>query len=73
MPRRHRRNHTPVFKSKVALAEAINVHGVPEIVSTDLGSQFTFQTCLENTASASAWMAKKHGVTMHLSNDCGDP
>jgi len=51
----------------------MDVHGVPEIVNTDQGSQFTSQACLKNTASASAWMAKVLGVTMYLSNDCGDP
>ena len=44
MARRPRRNHSPAFKAKVALAalkEAMRRHGKPEITNTDQGSQFT--------------------------------
>ena len=50
MSRRARRNHSPAFKAKVALAAAFCVetledalarHGKPEIFNTDQGSQFT--------------------------------
>ena len=65
-----------------ALEEAIDVHGVPEIVNTDQGSQFTSQ--------AFTGLLKQHGIrismdgkgawrereacprgTMSLSSDCG--
>ena len=70
MPRRPRRNHTPVFKSKVALAaikgektvaelaQQFDVHGVPEIVNTDQGSQFTSQ--------AFTGLLKEHGIRISM-------
>ena len=45
MTRRPRRNHSPAFKAKVALAalkEDITRFGAPEIMNTDQGSQFTW-------------------------------
>jgi len=41
-----------------ALQEAINVHGVPEIVNTDQGSQFTSQ--------AFTGLLKKHGIRISM-------
>jgi putative transposase len=70
MPRSPRRNYTPVFKSKVALAainndktfaelaQQFDVHGVHEIVNTNQGSQFTSQ--------AFTGLLKEHGIRISM-------
>ena len=57
-----------------ALEEAITRHGVPEIMNTDQGSQFTgneFIGTLSGTTSRSAWTARAAGATTSSSSGCG--
>ncbi|MDT0646451.1 DDE-type integrase/transposase/recombinase [Zunongwangia sp. F260] len=58
----------PVYNSmdaqwcKKTLEEAINMHGKPEILNTDQGSQFTseiFPFCVFSKILNSAWMVKE--------------
>jgi len=71
MQRRPRRNHTPAFKAKVALAalkeaafcvetleDALARHGKPDIFNTDQGSQFT--------GSAFTGVLADNGITISM-------
>jgi transposase InsO family protein len=60
--------------AKEIIEQAFARFGVPEIVNTDQGSQFTaeeFTRPCSTAAASSPWTGAAHGGTMSSSNVCG--